>query len=291
MKSKITTVHVAMRSKETKHSEEQRGEYRDLLLKLYDKSVMKKAKLKAIEDMLDGPTGKVSLDIGADNGVLSYLLRQRGGAWCSADLDPSTVASIRSLVENNVDLIDGEHTPYDDDQFDTVIIIDMFEHIQTDKQFVGELERIMKDGAKLIVNVPHIKSFSLIRKLRLGVGLTDEKHGHVRPGYTESDLRTLLAPNFVVDKVETYSGFFVELVDVFISLALERAGAGSVSNKGNVVTGDDLKKHRSKFKAFSVIYPFVRLAEILDKTLYHASGHSLIMRATLDKNQHNRAPV
>lgn len=275
-----------MRSREVAQAKiGEQQEYRDLLLKLYDKSVMKKAKLKAIEGMLDASTGKVSLDIGADNGVLSYLLRERGGSWFSADLDLNTVASIRSLVENNVDLIDGEHTPYEDDYFDTVIIIDMLEHIHTDKEFVGELARIMKDHGQLVVNVPHSKSFSLIRKLRLGLGLTDEKHGHVRPGYTESGLRALLAPYFTVEKVNTYSGFFVELVDVFISVALHNMGAGAVSNKGNVVTGADLKQHKKKFKVFSMIYPFVRVAEILDKLLYYAPGHSLIMRATLSKHQ------
>ncbi len=265
----------------TESSEEQ--EYRDLLLKLYDKSVMKKAKHEAIARLLEPSTGKVSLDIGADNGVLSYLLRQRGGHWHSADLDPGTVASIRSLVHDNVDLIDGQSTPYANDYFDTVIIIDLLEHIHTDKEFVGELARIMKAGGELVVNVPHSKPFSLIRKLRLGLGLTDEKHGHVRPGYTEADLRALLAPHFVVEKVKTYSGFFVELIDVFISTALERMSAGAVSNKGNVVTGADLKKHEKKFKIFSLIYPFVWLAAIMDKLLYHAAGHSLILRATLRK--------
>ena len=274
-----------MGSIEAVHAQaEDQQQYRELLLKLYHKSVMKKAKLKAIEDMLDASTGKVSLDIGADNGVLSYLLRERGGSWHSADLDPTTVASIRSLVQDNVDLIDGERTPYDNDHFDTIIIIDMLEHIHTDKEFVGELARIMKNHGELVVNVPHSKSFSLIRKLRLGLGLTDEKHGHVRPGYTESDLRALLAPRFTVERVSTYSGFFVELVDVFISVALERMDAGAVSNKGNVVTGADLKKHEKKFKVFSLIYPFLRLAELLDKAFYHAPGHSLIVRASLNKS-------
>lgn len=267
---------------------DEQQEFRDLLLKLYDKSVMKKAKLRFIENMLDASAEKVSLDIGADNGVLSYLLRKRGGTWHSADLDPGTVASIRSLVQNNVDLIDGEHTPYADDYFDTVVIIDMLEHVHTDKEFVGELSRVMKDGGELVVNVPHSKPFSLIRKLRLSFGLTDEKHGHVRPGYTESDLRALLAPEFSVSRVETYSGFFVELVDVFISAALERMGAGAASNKGNVVTGTDLKKHEKKFKLFAMIYPFVRLAEILDRLLYHAPGHSLIARATLKKSKESK---
>lgn len=270
---------------ETNTTNNEQQEYRDLLLKLYDKSVMKKAKLRAIEGLLDPSAGKVSLDIGADNGVLSYLLRKRGGSWHSADLDPATVTSIRSLVETNVDLIDGEHTPYERNYFDTVVIIDMLEHVYTDREFVVELARIMKDGGELVVNVPHVKTSSFIRKLRLSLGLTDEKHGHVRPGYTEAQIKTLLTPEFTVEKVGTYSGFFVELVDVIISWTLERMGAGAVSNKGNVVTGADLKKHEKKFKTFSMIYPFVRCAETLDKFLYYGKGHSLILRANLTKQQ------
>ena len=190
---------------------------------------------------------------------------------------------IRLWLRDEIDLIDGERTPYDGGYFDTVVIIDMLEHVHTDREFVIELARIMKKGGELVVNVPHIKTSSLIRKLRLSLGLTDEKHGHVRPGYTEADIRSLLAPEFSVEKVNTYSGFFVELADVAISWTLERMGAGAVSNKGNVVTGADLKKHQKKFKTFSMIYPFFRFAESLDKYLYFGAGHSLILRASLAK--------
>ena len=38
------------------------------------------------------------LDLGSDNGVVSLLLRERGGSWASGDLTEEAVASIRSLV-------------------------------------------------------------------------------------------------------------------------------------------------------------------------------------------------
>ena len=63
-------------------------------LALFRKSVLKQAKLRRILELLHDPTGKRNLDIGADNGVISYLLRQRGGRWSSADLDARAVASI-----------------------------------------------------------------------------------------------------------------------------------------------------------------------------------------------------
>lgn len=68
------------------------NESQKMLLKLYDKSILKKAKFAAIEQFLPDLNNKTCLDIGADNGVISYLLRQKGGDWYSADLDEHVVS-------------------------------------------------------------------------------------------------------------------------------------------------------------------------------------------------------
>ena len=62
------------------------------------------------------------LDLGADNGVISYLLRERGGSWKSADLDEQAVCSIRQLVKEDVFEINDISTPFNDNEFDKVVI-------------------------------------------------------------------------------------------------------------------------------------------------------------------------
>lgn len=96
------------------------------------------------------------LDIGADNGVVSYLLRQRGGNWKSADLDQTTVEAIQDLIQERVFQINDQFTPFADNQFDCVAIIDFLEHIPNDEEFIKELYRIVKPEGKVIINVPHI---------------------------------------------------------------------------------------------------------------------------------------
>lgn len=263
-----------LRAMSAPRTEEQR-----LLLRLFDKSVLKKAKYAAICRYLPDLEGRDCLDIGADNGVISLLLREKGGRWRSADLDPDVVESIRRVVGEEVYLFDGGRTPFEDDTFDLVVIIDFLEHIRDDEEFIRELARIMKDDAVLIVNVPHDKPHSPIRRIRLWLGLTDEKHGHVRPGYDLEGLRRLLRNGFSVVDHHTYSRFFVELFDVAISLYFERAKGGDSSSKGNVVTGDDLRKRAGQFKLFSVIYPFVAALQWLDRLLFFSSGYSLIVEA------------
>ena len=174
-------------------------------LALFRKSVLKQAKLRRILDLLDDPSGKANLDIGADNGVISFLLRQRGGRWASADLDERAVASIRQLVGTEVYQLDGARTPFPDRSFDQIVIVDYLEHIPDDRAFSLELERILRPGGTLIVNVPHLQPGSPLNRFRHRIGLTDEWHGHLRPGYTLTSLRETLGPRFRIDRAVTYS--------------------------------------------------------------------------------------
>jgi SAM-dependent methyltransferase len=252
-------------------------------VKLFKRSVLKQAKYRRVLELLVDPTGKANLDIGADNGVISYLLRQRGGEWSSADLDAGTVESIRQLVGGQVYQLDGGKTPFDDQTFDQVVIVDFLEHIPDDRAFVRDLARIIKPGGSLIVNVPHLKPASLLNRLRHSIGLTDAWHGHLRPGYDEAGLRELLHPEFRLERALTYSGTFSEIVDTALNgayQALQRRKQGGIgSTKGSVVTRTDMEKHKKEFLLLSVVYPGLWALAQLDHLLPLQSGYKLIVRA------------
>jgi ubiquinone/menaquinone biosynthesis C-methylase UbiE len=253
-------------------------------LALFKKSVLKQHKLEEITNLLGKTESLVCLDIGSDNGVISYLLRQRGGSWKSADLDENAVHSIRELVKSNVYQIDSLHTPFNDNEFDRVVIVDFLEHIHTDKEFVDELFRIMKPGGELIINVPHTKN-SLLRLFRLSIGQTDEKHGHLRPGYTVEDVRTLLGRKFTLLAYKTYSKFFSEFIDTLITFAygILKGSEQQESRKGVLVTGSDLSKYKKLFRVYTLIYPVVWVFSRLDLLLFFQSGYMLILKAKVNK--------
>lgn len=245
-------------------------------LQLFRKSVLKQRKLREIVALL-GPTGgRRCLDLGSDNGVISLLLRRRGGTWASADLTEEAVASIRGLVESDVHLFDGRRLPFADATFDSVAVVDMLEHVPDDAAFAEELARVTRPGGRLVINTPHLKR-TLLCRLRHALGQTDAKHGHLRPGYTPGELRRLFGARFELETPRTYSRFFSELVDTAINVAVERAGKKG-SAKGMVVTGDDLRKNRKLFRAYALIYPFVWALTRLD-ALVPASGYMLIAAA------------
>ncbi len=252
---------------------------------LFRKSVLKQAKFERITAFMDDPTGLRCLDIGADNGVISLLLRRRGGRWASADLDEHTVASIRQLVGDDVHQLDGSRTPFPDQSFDQVVVVDYLEHIPDDDRFAAELARILKPGGRVVINVPHLKPRSLLNRFRHSIGLTDEWHGHLRPGYDLEGIKRLLGPRFSIEQSVTYSKSFSELVDTALNglyVAMQRgSGAQAGSSKGTVVTQADVKKHRKQFLLLSGLYPFLWGMSRLDALLFLQPGYKLIVRARL----------
>jgi ubiquinone/menaquinone biosynthesis C-methylase UbiE len=256
------------------------NEEKEWPIRLFKRSVLKQRKYLEICSFLGEVEGKHCLDIGSDNGVISYLLRSQGGTWKSADLDEGSVSAIRELVGSDVYQIDGGPTPFKDSEFDKVVIVDFLEHIPQDGAFLDELYRVLKPGGVLIVNVPYYKD-SLLRRFRHKIGQTDVKHGHLRPGYTVDTLTTLFGSKFELQKYKTYSKFFSELVDTLVvwGVSLLRKGKEEPSKKGLIVTGKDLKKYQSGFRLYSAIYPFVWLVSKLDNLLFFRSGYMLIVKS------------
>lgn len=253
-------------------------------LKLFEKSVLKQRKYREIVRLLGPTAGLRCLDIGADNGVISLLLRNRGGNWASADLDERSVASIRELVGTDVHRIDGGRTPFADEEFDRVVVVDFLEHIADDEAFMREMARILKPDGEIILNVPHKKD-SLLRRFRQAIGQTDVKHGHLRPGYTAAELRRVAGPNFVLRDPHTYSRFFSEFIDTLITfwVSMLKRGGKEESAKGTFVTGRDLNQYRSMFRAYSIVYPIVWFFAKLDNLLFFRDGYMLIAKGHVVK--------
>lgn len=254
----------------------------DWAVKLFKRSVLKQAKYREIVRAIGDTHGRACLDIGGDNGVISYLLRQRGGEWASADLDPVTVAAIRELVGGNVHQIDGRSLPFADASLDLIVIVDFLEHVEHDATFVGEIARVLRPGGLVVANVPHIKRRSLLRRVRESIGLTDEWHGHLRPGYTLEDLSALLGSRFAVETSRTYSGSFSMAIDTALNAAFLKLGgqkAGRSAGKGTVITGDVVRKNQRQFLLLSLLYPVFWAVSRLDHLLFAQQGYMLIVRA------------
>lgn len=245
---------------------------------LFEVSPLKQRKFAMLREMMSPPQSLHSLDIGSDNGVISLLLRELGGEWSSADLSADTVEAIRRLVGDRVFIIQESSIPSADEAFDQVLIVDLLEHVERDHSCVAEIRRVLKRGGTLVVNVPNPKK-GLLRRVRFALGQTDEAHGHVRAGYTLEQLRDLLGSDFVIERSQSYSRIFSELIDTLIVAGLDLLKGGKRGKKGKVVTADDLAKMKKSFRIYRLIAPVLRFFMALDCLLPLLHGNMLIVRA------------
>lgn len=253
--------------------------YRRLVLLLFRLSVLKQRKFAEIARLLGSTRGLRCLDIGSDNGVISYLLRRRGGNWSSSDLAPEAVEAIRAMVERDVFVQSPEALPFQNGELDRVVVIDALEHIADDARFAAEIARACKPGAEVIFNVPFLKH-SLLRSFRVAIGQTDEAHGHLRHGYTIESLERALGPRFEPIEWRTYSRFFSEAIDTLLTWGIRKlkSGAQHKNAKGTFITGNDLKKYRKLLYMYAAVYPAFWFFGQLDRLLAFRSGYMLIAK-------------
>ena len=251
---------------------------KDFAIKLFKKSPLKQRKFNIIKKLLPNYNDKECLDIGSDNGVISYLLRKNGGKWCSADLVPETVKLIKELVNDNVfEVNDKNPFPFEDKKFDIVVIVDFLEHVNNDKFVINEINRILKDNGELIINVPNPIN-GLIRFLKFKTGYTDAAHGHVRAGYNLNEIKELTKDSFSVTEYKKYGRCFSDFVDFLIIFALRKLQGNKDTKKGTVVGSNDINKYKKSFKIFSLIYPFLKFVVFLDSIFFFLPTNMLTVK-------------
>lgn len=139
------------------------------------------------------------LDAGSGNGFFSWLAYRSGAKVVGLNFEESQVRRTREFLQNvkGVDparLQLHQMNLYDLDgrfgTFDEIICYETIEHIRDDAKVCRALFHALKPGGVLHLCTPH----ALHPRHQREVLDTEEKGGHVRPGYTEESYRKLLEP-------------------------------------------------------------------------------------------------
>ncbi len=132
------------------------------------------------------------LDIGCGDGLLIEKLQQKGLTVSGIDISSRAVELCK---ERNLACVQGDITeklPYQDASFDTVLLIDVLEHLFQPKEVLKEAFRVSKK--QVIISVPNF--VSLPARLQVLLGRVPENNtprdGHVY-WMTLKVVRSLLA--------------------------------------------------------------------------------------------------
>jgi len=243
-------------------------------------SALKRDKVRRLLEYVGTTTGRRCLDLGGDNGVVSLMLRSAGGSWVSADGAEDAARAIRQVVGPQVCQIAGAALPFATASLDVVVVADYLEHVHDDRLLVRELARIVRPGGAVVINVPHVNPGSWLTPVRHAAGLTDEWHGHVRPGYRWAALADLLSPFFEADRHETYGRAFSEALDIALNaVRLRVEGRKPSSAKGPIIAVEEFKAGKRTGAAVHLLGPVFRAIVWLDHLLFFQDGYRLVLHA------------
>lgn len=115
------------------------------------------------------------LEVGSLPCHLTYCLKSLGYQIIGLDLNPERVASF--IRNNNLYVvkcdIENERLPFNDNQFDLILLNEVFEHLRIDPIFaLKEINRVLKYEGVLKLTTPNLYSLGNIASFCYGKGLT-----------------------------------------------------------------------------------------------------------------------
>jgi SAM-dependent methyltransferase len=261
-------------------------------LEMFDRSLKKTLKLQALLQM----TGKFSesqclfITCGDNNGALNWHFRNAGGHWVWADVEGGNVVQISQLLGETVHQLDPVCFPFQDDHFDTIICIDVLEHLSEDQVFLGEIRRVLRPGGLALVTVPNGDPRLLANRMKTLVGMTPAVYGHTRSGYTVQELSDALSRvGFSIQGSSGYSRFFTEMVELAINFmyvkVLGSREMGSEVGQIAPTTSEELKTHGMAYRLYSFVFPLMKVISGLDRFLPASSNNAVIVAGSKEREE------
>ena len=149
----------------------------------------------ALVDFVAAHAGHTVLDLGCGLGGYSRALADRGFEVRALDVVPDYVERARSMGVD-ADLYDGERLPLEDGSVDTVILLEVLEHLDDPARLLREARRVARGG--VLVTTPNCTQ---------DFGEVPVEFSHMldvdhRQFFTEASLKRLLDDTFGSSVVE-----------------------------------------------------------------------------------------
>ena len=163
--------------------------------------------IRKVSDVIRFLKPSLVLDAGCGEGWISYVVQREGYRVIACDLSKGQLLKARDLFkkgEENIPLILSSvtHLPFKQECYDSVICLDVIEHIPDMKLALDECHRVLKRGGQLCISVPGLLHGIIYDKILLKLpfskfilkklGLSSDELGHFHVHQLSSNFGPIL---------------------------------------------------------------------------------------------------
>ena len=260
---------------------ETRGDSQPWPLEQFGYGLKKRQKVASLRKALGEISEEKScllVTCGDNNGALNYHLKQAAGSWTWGEMEAETIPDMESFLEEPVDHVSAGRWPWADGEFDVVVSIDCLEHLDDESSFLRELHRVTRSGGEVLVTVPEGNGRRWLNRFRYAIGMTPDKYGHKRQGYTTADLKRLIAETgFEPVRSGGYSRLFTETIELAINSAYVLVLSRKKRSDGQIAPGSsgELEQHGAAYRMYKLAFPFLKAMASLDHLIPFYRHHAV----------------
>jgi len=151
-------------------------------------SIQRPTKFRIIREFLGADLGRAA-DIGCGPGVFTQYLSEHAAKVYAADVDEQALQRVKARHRDNKNLAcavtRADRLPFADGCLDTILFLEVLEHLTDDAAGIAEVCRVLAPGGRLVLSVP----------VPPGEVNKDDPWGHKREGYQLDELKKLMEAN------------------------------------------------------------------------------------------------
>jgi len=246
-------------------------------------SLTTRFKERQILRLLDIKPGERLLDVGCGIGYLSSLARARGAEIVGIDMSHQALLHARDQVEGDFVVAGAGGLPFATGSFDKVIFADVIEHVPDDHQALGEIVRVAKQGARIVISTPALEGIFTETWLKTYLhGEEDEFQKNYREGYTTESLQQLMGDCTIADTEVAYTNFFLSEILLGVTKLAYASQKTRYNSQADLVDVANSRLFKIYKKLFFPI--FLGLGKIEERLLRGwVKGHCLIVGGIIQK--------
>ena len=192
--------------------------------------------------------GKNVLEVGAGRGkIIEILSNDKSKFFTLLELDNNFYDYLIKNLQSEKIIVKNKKTTQINDKFDTIIYLDVIEHIDKDEEELNNALRLLEKNSHLIIIVPAFQI--LFSEFNKNVGHYRRYHKKFFKDYAQKN-------SLEIKQLKYFDvlGFFIVFLSKFIGLT-------------------NSKRNKLGIKIWNFLIP---LSKFLDKIIFHSLGKSII---------------